>query len=107
MAGKKRPIESVESSAQESPSVPPGFVSLTSLTLKKIVTGGEAAVNGQREPEFIDAPLTNSNFKKLKMSLVQRPWIFHGHFDTGPQQDGSEQSEVNMVFLFFLVCTCK
>ncbi|KAL8547979.1 hypothetical protein ACS0TY_007318 [Phlomoides rotata] len=96
MTGQKRPIQYVENNAPESLSVPPGFVSLTSLTLKKIVTGGEAAVNGECEPVSIGAPLTNSNFKRLKMSLVQRPWISHGHFDPNPQQDGSEQSEVNM-----------
>lgn len=107
MVGTKRSINYVTNNMEENLSVPPGFVSLTTLTLKKMVTGREAAVDGEYKLGLIGGPLSNSDIEKFKTSLIQRPWISHGQFDCVPQQDDSEQTEVDMVLLFFLQCNCK
>ncbi|KAI3449785.1 hypothetical protein Pfo_006450 [Paulownia fortunei] len=98
--GTKRSIKCVTNNTEENLSVPPGFVSLTSLTLKRMVTGGEAtdpmAVGGEFKPGLIGAPLSNIDIEKFKASFLQRPWICQDQFDRVPQNYDSEQTEVDM-----------
>lgn len=96
--GMKRSIEHVKDNAEENLPVPPGFESLTSLKLKKIVTG---AVEGELEPGLGDVLLSNSDIIRFKTSFVQRPWISHGQFECVRHQDDSEQIGVDLVLLYF------
>ncbi|KAL1546596.1 putative lysine-specific demethylase JMJ16 isoform X2 [Salvia divinorum] len=92
MVGTKRSIKNVTDNGEENLSVPPGFVSLTSLTLKKIVTDQDAAT----EPGLVGVPLRNSDIKLFKISLLQRPWIAHGQFERVRHQDDSAQMGNNL-----------
>ncbi|KAG8389200.1 hypothetical protein BUALT_Bualt02G0204200 [Buddleja alternifolia] len=98
--GTKQSMKNVRNDRQENLSVPPGFVSLTSLTLKRTVTGGEAsdpvAVAGKFKQGPIDRPLSNSDIEKFKSSFRQRPWILHDQSDRVTQKCGSEQIELDM-----------
>lgn len=85
--GKKRSITHVTGNAEENLSVPPGFVSLTSLTFKKIVASEDAAVEGEHDSGLV----SNSDIERFKASLVQRPWISHGQFESVRHQDNAEQ----------------
>ncbi|KAG8389201.1 hypothetical protein BUALT_Bualt02G0204300 [Buddleja alternifolia] len=100
LMGTKRSMKNVRNDSQENLSVPPGFVSLTSLTLKRTVTGGEAsdpvAVAGKFKQGPIDRPLSNSDIEKFKSSFMQRPWILHDQSDRVTQKYGSEQIELDM-----------
>ncbi|XP_057798109.1 putative lysine-specific demethylase JMJ16 isoform X2 [Salvia miltiorrhiza] len=96
MVGKKRSIKHVTDNGEENLSVPPGFVSLTSLTLKKIVTGQDAATEGECGPRLVGVPVSNSDIERFKTSFLQRPWISHGQFEHVRHQDDSEQIEVNL-----------
>ncbi|XP_042003631.1 putative lysine-specific demethylase JMJ16 isoform X3 [Salvia splendens] len=97
MVGAKRSIKNVTDNEEENLSVPPGFVSLTSLTLKKIVTDPNSATERDREPGLVGVPLRNSDLESFKMSLLQRPWISHGQFEHVRHQDDSAQIGNNLV----------
>ncbi|KAL0383627.1 UNVERIFIED_CONTAM: putative lysine-specific demethylase [Sesamum calycinum] len=99
--GTKRSIKYVTDNTEENLSVPPGFVSLTSFTLKRKVTDqGDAdpmAVAGESEPVLISAPLSDVDIEKLKSSFMQRPWVYHDQLDHVPQKYDCEETEVEMV----------
>ncbi|KAL9168849.1 hypothetical protein ABFS82_04G042100 [Erythranthe guttata] len=86
--GKKRSIKHVN--YEENLSVPPGFASLTALTLKRMVAVREF------KPGLIGAPLSDSDIHKFKTSFVRKPWICHDQFDNVPPKCDSEQSNVDM-----------
>ncbi|KAL3828056.1 hypothetical protein ACJIZ3_016858 [Penstemon smallii] len=90
--GKKRSIHNVRNDSGENLSVPPGFVSLTSLTLKRVINSVEAAAN----PRSIDALLSNADVENFKTSFGQRPWIHHDRFHGGPKNCNPQQTEVEM-----------
>ncbi|PIN21217.1 hypothetical protein CDL12_06080 [Handroanthus impetiginosus] len=99
--GTKRPIQHLSNNNEENLSVPPGFVSLTSLTLKRMVTAWEAAdamnVGGEFRPGLTDAPLSNFDIERFKTSFTQKPWICHDELDHVPQRFDSEQTEIHKV----------
>lgn len=90
--------------AEENLSVPPGFESLTTLKLKKIVS---TAVEGDLEPGVVGVPLRNSDIERFKASFVQRPWISHGQFGRVQHQDDSEQIGAKLVLFYFLQCNFR
>ncbi|XP_047981722.1 putative lysine-specific demethylase JMJ16 isoform X1 [Salvia hispanica] len=96
MVGAKRSIKNVTDNEEENLSVPPGFVSLTSLKLKKIVTDPNSATERDRGPGLVGVPLRNSDLESFKMSLLQRPWISHGQFERVRHQDDSAQIGNNL-----------
>ncbi|KAL0459392.1 UNVERIFIED_CONTAM: putative lysine-specific demethylase [Sesamum latifolium] len=95
--GTKRSIRYVTDNTEEDLSVPPGFVSLTSFTLKRKVTDQEAAdpmaVAGESGPVLMSDPLSSVDIEKLKTSFTQRPWICH---DQVPEKYDCEETEVEM-----------
>ncbi|KAK4418404.1 putative lysine-specific demethylase [Sesamum alatum] len=93
--GTKRSIRYVTNNTEENLSVPPGFVSLTSFTLKRRVTD-PMAVAGESGPGLISAPLSNVDIEKLKTSFVQRPWNCHDQLDHVPEKYDCEETEVEM-----------
>lgn len=100
--GKKRSIKHVTDNGEENLSVPPGFVSLTSLTLKKTVTGQDAAREGECEAVTVGVPHGNSDIERFQTSLLQRSWISHGQRVRNQDDSDSEQSGDNQVVLYFL-----
>ncbi|KAK4407238.1 putative lysine-specific demethylase [Sesamum angolense] len=98
--GTKRSMKYVTDNTEENLSVPPGFVSLTSFTLKRKVTDQGAAdpmaVAGESEPVLISAPLSDFDIEKLKSSFMQRPWVYHDQLDHVPQKYDCEETEVEM-----------
>ncbi|KAK6141657.1 hypothetical protein DH2020_024599 [Rehmannia glutinosa] len=98
--GIKRSIRCVTNNTEEDLSVPPGFVSLTSFTLKRTMTGQETADPMAVDREFksgsVGAPLNNVDIEKFKASFMRKPWICDGQFDRVPQKCDSEQTEFDM-----------
>lgn len=94
LMGTKRSMQSLRNGSEEKLSVPPGFVSLTSLTFKRTANGSEEATDNMAI-ERID-PLSNLAIKKFKTSLNQKPWILHNQFDCAPQNNNLEETEVDM-----------
>ncbi|XP_075489903.1 putative lysine-specific demethylase JMJ16 isoform X1 [Primulina tabacum] len=93
LMGTKRSMQSLRNGSEEKLSVPPGFVSLTSLTLKRTANGSEEATDDMAT-ERID-PLSKHAIKKFKTSFSQRPWILHNQFDCALQNDNLEETEVD------------
>ncbi|CAK9177283.1 unnamed protein product [Ilex paraguariensis] len=89
-------------------SVPPGFVSLTSIILRRVENGdgtcSSMAFGTELEPASaqIDTASNVIDIAKLKRSLKRRPWILHNQLDYNPEESGSE--EIDMVF--YLLCYC-
>lgn len=99
LMGTKRSMQSLRNGIEEKISVPPGFVSLTSLTLKRTANASEEATDNMAV-ETID-PLSNHAIKKFKTSLNQRPWILHNQSDRALQNYNLEETKVDTVFSSF------
>ncbi|XP_073156176.1 putative lysine-specific demethylase JMJ16 isoform X2 [Henckelia pumila] len=91
--GTKRTMQSLRNGSEERLSVPPGFVSLTSLKLKRTAKGSEEATDNMAIERI--EPLSNHAIKKFKTSLNQRPWILHNQFDSALKNNNLEETEVD------------
>ncbi|KAL2510850.1 putative lysine-specific demethylase JMJ16 [Abeliophyllum distichum] len=104
--GMKRKMPCISYDNAETLSVPPGFVSLTSFTLKKVADSGEATdlVVGREfkpDPNKMGSPLNNADIENAKSSFRLRPWILHNQFDRVSEKCDSELGMV--LFILFLV----
>lgn len=85
--GAKRTRSNGESDDGYKLSVPPGFESLMSFTLKKVKNSEEACNSVALESEFAQSPSqvaatsTIISIGKLKSSVRHRPWILDDHVD--------------------------
>ena len=91
-------------------SVPPGFVSLTSFSLKRVGNSKEACrsmASGSRfEPEPVQMDISIDDSAKLKRSLKRRPWILYDQYTHNPEESHSEQLDVMIFILFILFINC-
>ncbi|OVA18831.1 JmjC domain [Macleaya cordata] len=82
------------------PSAPPGFVSLTSFTLRKmddceVLMSGMASVGAnESQPILMDSECDFGEGARLKRSLRHRPWINYGKFDDSSDEE-SEPKRFN------------
>ncbi|XP_058101595.1 putative lysine-specific demethylase JMJ16 [Magnolia sinica] len=81
----------------EIPLVPPGFISLTSFTLKRVnddVTMSNrmasAGASDSRQAQM-DSELHISDDAKLTRSLRRRPWINYGVFDNSSEEESDSE----------------
>ncbi|KAL2535863.1 putative lysine-specific demethylase JMJ16 [Forsythia ovata] len=94
--GMKRKIPCISYDNAETLSVPPGFASLTSFTLKKVADSGEATDlmvvdrGFKPEPNKMGSPLNNADIENFKASFRLRPWILHSQFDRVSEKCDSE-----------------
>ncbi|XP_057480253.1 putative lysine-specific demethylase JMJ16 isoform X3 [Actinidia eriantha] len=79
-------------------SVPPGFVSLTSFSLKRVGNSKEAcrslASGSGLEPEPVQMDISIDDSAKLKRSFKRRPWILYDQYTHNPEESYSEQLDV-------------
>ncbi|XAR61090.1 hypothetical protein NMG60_11034699 [Bertholletia excelsa] len=98
----------VKNGAVEKLSVPPGFVSLTSFTLKRVEnneeTSTELALGYELEPEPVqmDSSSGVNDIAKLKRSLTHRPWMLHDQYSCNPEESDSEQLDTNLSLRYCL-----
>ncbi|KAK4363630.1 hypothetical protein RND71_018871 [Anisodus tanguticus] len=83
LMGAKRTRSLGESDEGRSFSIPPGFESLTSFTLKKVE-------NSQEGPSQVASTSTIISTGKLKSSVRDRPWILDDHVDHMEEDPESE-----------------
>nr|DAD36799.1 TPA_asm: hypothetical protein HUJ06_007440 [Nelumbo nucifera] len=84
----------------EIPTVPPGFVSFTSFTLKRIddsdvMTSCMASSASEQQPNHMDME-GDIDKPKLTRCLRQRPWINYSQFDNSSDESDSEQFDQNL-----------
>ncbi|KAJ4955385.1 hypothetical protein NE237_012168 [Protea cynaroides] len=82
--------------------VPPGFVSLTSFTLKRVedsevmMSGLESSVACERQPAPLDTKGDVSDDSKIPRTLRRRPWINYSKFENSSEEESdSEQFDQN------------
>ncbi|CAA0832183.1 Putative lysine-specific demethylase JMJ16 [Striga hermonthica] len=92
----KRSSSHAKKKAEEDLAVPPGFVSLTSFTLKRKFMGRKAddlmAVDKKSRAGSVDTPLRNIEIEKFKASFRQRPWICYDQFKNFQETDRNDVS---------------
>lgn len=106
--GTKRSINDVLGGPKEKTSVPPGFVSLTSLTFKRIKSprATNATDVGQEFiPDSVCAPFSNSHIEKSRASFSTRPSICHQQSDCFPQELDTEQHQIETVCFILQLLT--
>ncbi|GJV44104.1 putative lysine-specific demethylase JMJ16 isoform X2 [Tanacetum coccineum] len=80
----------------DEPSAPPGFVSLTSFTLKR---------KRDRQPEQNEAYSKTTDIEKLQKSFKKRPWILNDQLTNLEKPDMQHLNPViYLIFLFFSKC---
>lgn len=98
--------------SDELPSVPPGFESYATLTLKRVLPGGGAAATDKTMEsvspvtEQAKKMETESDELKAARSLRRRPWINYAGCDddsTAPNNDNAYSQNLNQVSSFFFV----
>lgn len=88
-------------------SVPPGFVSLSSFTLKRVlsseVASSSMAVGDVCETERSQMVFTPGidDIEKFKSNLGHRPWILYDQLNFHPNES---DSELEVVIIFFFSC---
>lgn len=89
----------------EIPSIPPGFESLTSFTLKRVEDNESkascsiSASASELQTAKMEMELEYGEDAKMKRSLRHRPWINYGRYDNS-SGDESDNEQVDQ-FLFF------
>ncbi|XP_042486913.1 lysine-specific demethylase JMJ18-like [Macadamia integrifolia] len=83
-------------------SAPPGFVSLTSFTLKRVDDSGimmdclESSVASELQPAQLDTKDDISDDLKIQRTLRRRPWINYSRLENSSEEDSdSEQFDQN------------
>ncbi|GER29682.1 transcription factor [Striga asiatica] len=94
----KRSLTHAKKKAEEDLAVPPGFVSLTSFTLKRKFIGRKAddvmAVDKKSRAGSVDTPLRNVEIEKFKASFKQRPWICYDQFENVQETERNDASSL-------------
>lgn len=82
--------------------VPPGFVSLTSFTLKKVENNGETCSSmafvsaSDKEPAQLDTGCDTLDTVSFKRSLKRRPWILYDQYNHRLEEIDSEQLDMSL-----------
>ena len=104
---------SVQEDNEEFPSVPPGFESYTSVSLKrvednnkpndKMMTSCSASTSAsESQSTQVETGVQVSDTAKVPRSLRRRPWINYGLYDNSSEEDTDSErhGQVSLMFVF-------
>lgn len=109
LMGMERMGACVEKDKVDKLPIPPGFVSLTSFTLKRLRNGEESCSSSTFGSEFVselahmDTSSNRIDPTKLKKHLQCRPWILHNQFNHIVEESVPERLDM----VIFLLCHCS